>query len=99
TRFSRDWSSDVCSSDLAALAGELQAARAALIPPTADMIAEAACTVIATWTETAPRTELFVPLIRAWISAVQGATVVQVHPSDIRSEERRGRAQCLLLGE
>jgi flagellar biosynthesis/type III secretory pathway protein FliH len=67
---------------LAQLADALEAAKAALTAPAADLIAEAAIAVIAAWTETADRRELFAPIIRAWIERCQAPSTARVHPSD-----------------
>jgi flagellar biosynthesis/type III secretory pathway protein FliH len=67
---------------LARLADELARARETALGLSADQIAEAACEVIAAWTETTPKTELFAPLVRSWVAKVQDATVATVHPDD-----------------
>jgi flagellar biosynthesis/type III secretory pathway protein FliH len=68
---------------LAALLAELAAARAAIVPPTAEVISDVATCVIESWIERTERAALFAPIVRGWLarSADQPATV-RVHPDD-----------------
>jgi len=68
---------------LTALVDQLNAARAALVPPAAASIAEIATCVIETWLGATDRTAMFAPLIRGYLAQAgdQPATV-RVHPGD-----------------
>ncbi|HET7499831.1 MAG TPA: hypothetical protein VFK02_02480 [Kofleriaceae bacterium] len=61
----------------------LAAARAALVAPTAEAIAEIATCVVETWIENTHRSATFAPVVRGWLarSADQPATA-RVHPDD-----------------
>ena len=68
---------------LTQLVDQLNAARAALVPPAAETIAEIATCVIETWLGATDRTAMFAPLIRGYLAQAgdQPATV-RVHPND-----------------
>jgi flagellar biosynthesis/type III secretory pathway protein FliH len=70
----------------ARLAGAIEAlaaARAALVAPTAEVIAEIATCVVETWIERTDRSAMFAPVVRGWLarSSDQPATA-RVHPDD-----------------
>jgi hypothetical protein len=68
---------------LTGLVAELAAARAALVPPTAEVIAEIASFVIETWVGHTDRAVTFAPIVAGWLaqSSDQPATA-RVHPGD-----------------
>jgi flagellar assembly protein FliH len=68
---------------LATLIEQLAAARAALVPPAAEAIAEIATCVVETWVDSTHRSATFAPIVRGYLaqSADQPATV-RVHPDD-----------------
>jgi flagellar biosynthesis/type III secretory pathway protein FliH len=65
------------------LLAQLAAARAAIVPPTAEVIAEIATCVIETWIDSTHRAATFAPIVRGWLaqSSDQPATA-RVHPDD-----------------
>ena len=68
---------------LTQLVDQLNAARAALVPPAAAAIAEIATCVVETWIDSTHRAATFAPIVRGYLaqSADQPATV-RVHPDD-----------------
>lgn len=68
---------------LTQLVDQLNAARAALVPPAAASIAEIATCVVETWLGATDRTQMFAPLLRGFLAQAgdQPATV-RVHPGD-----------------
>src|SRR5690242_19991304 len=65
------------------LIDQLAAARAAIVPPAAEAIAEIATCVVETWLDSTHRSATFAPIVRGFLaqSADQPATV-RVHPAD-----------------
>lgn len=70
---------------LVAVLRELEAARAAVIPPTANQIAEAAVAVVAAWVGNEDKRALFAPIVAAWCGAEQKTGVAHVHPADVEA--------------
>lgn len=68
---------------LTAAAAALEAATAALGPPAAELIADAAAAVVGAWTEAAPRRELFAPIARAWVARCRVAATARVCPDEV----------------
>ncbi|MCW5808285.1 MAG: hypothetical protein KIT31_38405 [Deltaproteobacteria bacterium] len=68
---------------LGALIGELELARAALLPPAADLIADAATAVVTAWLERGDHKELFAPVVRGWITRCLEPSTARVHPDDV----------------
>ena len=79
---------------LAKLVSELGAARNAIVEPTAETIADAACCVVEAWLGHADRSAVFLPVIRAWLqqagtpptspgSAPPPTAIARVHPDDV----------------
>ena len=68
---------------LAAMIEQLAAARAEVVPPAAEAIAEIATCVVETWIGNTHRSAMFAPIVRGYLagSAEQPATV-RVHPDD-----------------
>lgn len=69
---------------LAGLVVELATARAAIIPPAVELVAEVVTCVIEAWTEHAGGDDRFAPLIRAWVEQASGQpATLRVHPGDV----------------
>jgi flagellar biosynthesis/type III secretory pathway protein FliH len=68
---------------LAALIGELELARTSLVPPAADLIADAATAVVTAWIERSDRRDLFAPVVRGWIARCMEPSTARVHPDDV----------------
>jgi flagellar biosynthesis/type III secretory pathway protein FliH len=68
---------------LADLVAQLAAARAAIVAPTAEAIAEVATCVVETWIDSTDRSQTFAPIVRGWLaqSSDRPATA-RVHPDD-----------------
>ena len=62
---------------------QLTAARAALAPPTAEVIAEVCGCVIESWLAATDRAALLAPLVNAWLAASAQPATLQVHPDDV----------------
>ncbi len=60
-------------------------ARAALVTPTAMKIASAAAAVVAAWTDTAPPSELYAPIVHAWIAKHEAPATAHVAPAHVES--------------
>jgi flagellar biosynthesis/type III secretory pathway protein FliH len=67
---------------LAALARELDQARAALIAPAAERIAATVTTVLEAWIAGSDRAAMFAPIIQGWVEATVEPAVAHVHPDD-----------------
>jgi flagellar biosynthesis/type III secretory pathway protein FliH len=69
---------------LGALVVELATARASIIAPAAELVAEVASCVIEAWTEHASHEDTFGALIRAWVEQSSGQpATARVHPDDL----------------
>ncbi|HEY0250449.1 MAG TPA: hypothetical protein VGC41_02940, partial [Kofleriaceae bacterium] len=69
---------------LASLAAELVAARQSNVTKQAETIAACAIAAITGFVETAPKQELFTPVVEAWIARAGGdKAVAKCHPSDV----------------
>lgn len=62
-------------------------ARAALVTPSAMKIASAAAAVVGAWTETAAPSELYAPIVHAWIAKHEAPASVHVAPSHVAAIE------------
>lgn len=60
-------------------------ARAALVTPSAMKIASAAAAVVGAWTETAAPSELYAPLVHAWIAKHDAPATAHVAPSQVEA--------------
>lgn len=58
-------------------------ARAALVTPTAMKIASAAAAVVGAWTETAAPSELYAPIVHAWIAKHEAPATAHVSPAHV----------------
>ena len=68
---------------LAQLIDQLAAARAAFVPPTAEVIAEIATCVVETWIGATQRSAMFAPIVRGFLAqAADQPATVRVHPAD-----------------
>jgi hypothetical protein len=67
---------------LTALIGQLAAARDALFPPTAEVIAEIATCVVETWIGNTHRSAAFAPIVRGWLARLTEPATARVHPDD-----------------
>lgn len=61
------------------------AARANLVTPSAMKIAAAAAAVVGAWTETAAPSELYAPIVHAWIAKHDAPATVHVAPSHVET--------------
>jgi flagellar biosynthesis/type III secretory pathway protein FliH len=68
---------------LAALVTSIETQNAKRAASIADLVADAACTVIGAWTATTDRRELFAPLVKAWTGGDHGAATARVNPADV----------------
>jgi len=68
---------------LAEVIDALTAARAQLIAPAADTIAEVCGAVIEAWTEAEGRAALLAPIVRSWLAASDQPATARVHPDDV----------------
>jgi flagellar biosynthesis/type III secretory pathway protein FliH len=86
---------------LAALVVELATARASIIAPAAELVAEVATCVIEAWTEHTRREDTFGPLIREWVDQSSGQPAqVRVHPGDVAAvTEAVGGAEIAIVGD
>jgi flagellar biosynthesis/type III secretory pathway protein FliH len=66
---------------LAAAIAAFTNARAALVTPSAMKIAAAAAAVVGAWTETAAPSELYAPILHAWIAKHDAPATAHVSPS------------------
>lgn len=68
---------------LAGLIDQLAAARAAIAPPAAEVIAEIATCVVETWVGSTHRSAMFAPIVRGYLAKATGQpATVRVHPDD-----------------
>jgi hypothetical protein len=68
---------------LSALLDQLDAARVAIVPPAAEIIAEVATCVVETWIGNLPASLVFAPIVRSWLAhAADQPTTARVHPLD-----------------
>ena len=68
---------------LSALLDQLDAARVAIVPPTAETIAEIAACVVETWIGNIYPGLTFAPIVRSWLAqAADQPATVRVHPDD-----------------
>ena len=65
------------------LAAQLIATRDAKLATAAEAIAECAIAAIEGWMTTAPKQELFAPVIKAWLERGGAAATAKVHPSGV----------------
>jgi len=70
---------------LTKLTAAIDLARSAVAALSADLIADAATAVVAAWTETADRRELFAPIVRGWLARATGDATAHVHPSEVEA--------------
>jgi flagellar biosynthesis/type III secretory pathway protein FliH len=68
---------------LAAALEDLARARAAIVAPAAELIAEVCGCVIEGWLASEDRARLFAPIVTSWLAASDQAAVVRVHPDDV----------------
>lgn len=66
---------------LKSLVDQLTNAQAKTGPKIADLVADAACTVIEAWSQTAKK-EIFTTVIEAWTQSALGAATARVNPID-----------------
>lgn len=91
---------DALRERLAMVIAELELARTAVIPPAADLIADAATTVVAAWVEGGNRKELFAPVVRAWLARCHEPATARVHPDDVAAmTEAAGDAPIKIVGD
>src|SRR5262245_50312252 len=65
------------------LIDQLAAARAAIVPPTAEVIAEIASCVVETWVDSTHRSATFAPIVQGFLAAATDLpATVSVHPDD-----------------
>jgi hypothetical protein len=67
---------------LAEVIDQLVDARAAIVAPIADVIAEVCSCVIEGWIAGADRAALFAPVVRGWLAASAAPATARVHPDD-----------------
>lgn len=60
-------------------------ARASLVTPSAMKIAAAAAAVVGAWTETAAPSELYAPIVHAWIAKHDAPATAHVAPSHVEA--------------
>lgn len=65
------------------LAAQLIAARETKLANVAEAVAECAVAAIEGWVATAPKQELFAPVVRAWMERGGAAAAAKVHPSGV----------------
>jgi flagellar biosynthesis/type III secretory pathway protein FliH len=65
------------------LAAQLIAARDAKLASAAEAVADCAVAAIEGWVATAPKQELFAPVIKAWLERGGSAARAKVHPSGV----------------
>jgi flagellar biosynthesis/type III secretory pathway protein FliH len=65
------------------LAAQLIAARDAKLSSAAEAIADCATAAIEGWVATAPKQELFAPIVKAWMERGGAAATAKVHPSGV----------------
>lgn len=86
---------------LTGLLDQLAVARAAIVAPTAEVIAEIATCVIESWIDNTPRSAMFAPIIRGWLAQSSDAPAsVRVHPDDAAAlAEAIGDAPLTIAGD
>jgi flagellar biosynthesis/type III secretory pathway protein FliH len=62
---------------------QLVSARAAIAPPTAEVIAEVCGCVIEGWLAVTDRQALLAPIVAGWLAASDQPAAVRVHPDDV----------------
>lgn len=78
----------------------LTAARTAAREATADTIAEAATAVIAAWTGATAPTELYAPIVRAWLERCTAPAAAHVHPAHVAAVQQLvGEAPIRITGD
>jgi flagellar biosynthesis/type III secretory pathway protein FliH len=70
---------------LTKLTAAIDLARSAVAALSADLIADAATTVVSAWTESADRRDLFAPIVRGWLARATGDATAHVHPSEVEA--------------
>jgi len=65
------------------LAAQLIAARDAKLASAAEAVAECAVAAIEGWVATAPKQELFAPIVKAWMERGGATATAKVHPSGV----------------
>ena len=65
------------------LAAQLIAAREAKLASAAEAVAECAVAAIEGWVATAPKQELFAPIVKAWMERGGATATAKVHPSGV----------------
>ena len=65
------------------LAAQLIAARDAKLASAAEAVAECAVAAIEGWVATAPKQELFAPVVKAWMERGGATATAKVHPSGV----------------
>ncbi len=82
------------------LAGHLAAAHAALVPPTAETIAEIATCVVEAWIGTTHRSATLAPIVRGWLARSADPATARVHPDDAAAlAEAIGEAPIAITGD
>jgi flagellar biosynthesis/type III secretory pathway protein FliH len=75
-------------------------ARAALVTPSAMKIAAAAAAVVGAWTETAAPSELYAPIVHAWIAKHDAPAIAHVAPAHADAlEELIGGAPVTVVAD
>ena len=68
---------------LTALLDQLDAARIAIVPPAAEVIAEIATCAVEAWIGNLPPAQMFRPVVQRWLAtAADQPTTARVHPGD-----------------
>ena len=62
---------------------QLVSARAAITPPTAEVIAEVCGCVIESWLAATDRAALLAPIVASWLAASDQPATARVHPDDV----------------
>lgn len=85
---------------LAEVIDALVAARAHVIAPAADAIAEVCGAVIEAWLDATDRAALFAPIVKAWLAQSADPATVRVHPADVDAvAELIGEAPLAVVGD
>ncbi|MEO8698381.1 MAG: FliH/SctL family protein [Kofleriaceae bacterium] len=85
---------------LTAALEQIEATRTAMIKPAAELVANAAATIVEAWSQTTDRKTVFAPIVAAWLARDRGTATVHVHPADVSAmREAVGEATLVVVGD